>query len=382
MERSESWRRVGVDASALPDVAALLDRPGPFVSAFVDTGLRAAFQNRAQPEVRWRDHRRHLEERGAPALAIEAAEAAFAQARGNAPSLAIFADGEGRWIAVHGPETDADDVVVWDTLPRLAPIVSWYQDDPPSIVALVDRTGADLVVLAHGGSHHEEAQPGSADDPEIRRSAPGGWSQRRYQQRAENRWRANAEEVGSRLEALTAEIDPRLIVVAGDVRAVQLLLDGLPGGVRSLVSVVDGSRGAGGGDHVDEEVRRLRATAVAEDTVALIERLKEEVGQRDKGVTGVDATLEALTMGAVDTLLVHDDTGDERRAFVGQNLSLVSRDREVVAAGSSQVREARLVDALVAAAWSTGAAVRVVPMLATLTDGVGALLRFPAPVDR
>ena len=73
-------------------------------------------------------------------------------------------------------------------------------------------------------------------------------------------------------------------------------------------------------------------------------------------------TLEALRMSAVDTLLVHDA---ELRA-----------QRVPVDAG-----DAAAPDALIAAAWATGARVRVVPGLPGMDDGVGALLRFPVGAE-
>lgn len=48
---------------------------------------------------------------------------------------------------------------------------------------------------------------------------------------------------------------------------------------------VDQRRAAdGGAAERDEEVRRLVATAVAEDTVAVLDTLREELGQHDRAV--------------------------------------------------------------------------------------------------
>jgi hypothetical protein len=72
----------------------------------------------------------------------------------------------------------------------------------------------------------------TAPDQEVRvegeelhatRSAPGDWSQRRFQQRTGNRWQRNAGAVAEALTKLVDQVHPRLVVMTGEVRAVQFL---------------------------------------------------------------------------------------------------------------------------------------------------------------
>jgi hypothetical protein len=44
--------------------------------------------------------------------------------------------------------------------------------------------------------------------------------------------------------------------------------------------------------------------------------------------------------------------------------------------GADDPQEARLADALIKAAFATGAAVRIIPAASTVVDGVGAILRY------
>ncbi len=96
------------------------------------------------------------------------------------------------------------------------------------------------------------------------------------------------------------------------------------------------------------------ATAVAEDTVRLLEQFKRDRGRPDLVADGIHATAEAITSGAVEVLLVRDDRNERHN---------VARE------------DAAVVDGLIRDAILTGATVRVVPVNGPVTEGVGALLR-------
>ena len=57
----------------------------------------------------------------------------------------------------------------------------------PHIVALVDRTGADITVSSVPGQPVEEKEI-EGDSFQIRKFPGGGWAQHRYQHNAENKW--------------------------------------------------------------------------------------------------------------------------------------------------------------------------------------------------
>jgi peptide subunit release factor 1 (eRF1) len=129
------------------------------------------------------------------------------------------------------------------------------------------------------------------------------------------------------------------------------------------------------GAELDDELRRLVQTAVAEQTVAVLDRFKEERGQADKAADGPAAVVSALQMAMVETLLVHDDPADERVAWFGpEPLQLALSKDDVAGMGVEFPEQARLVDVAVRAAVGSGADVRIVPK-AVVTDGFGAVLR-------
>jgi hypothetical protein len=60
-----------------------------------------------------------------------------------------------------------------------------------------------------GGGAVTTVGEATGDDPMLRKSNPGGWSQRRYQQRAENLWEENAKAVADQVAGLVDEIGAR-----------------------------------------------------------------------------------------------------------------------------------------------------------------------------
>jgi hypothetical protein len=387
MESSGTTPPGGQTAATVPDIAAAFDGAGPFVTVYL--GTEAAVEQAAQQsELRWKTLRRQLEEDGAPAEALAPIDPLVPDAHHQGRTLAVVSDATGLRVVRHEPEPPARDAGWVATLPRVGPLIEWAQSAVPHLVVLADRAGADIVVFSR-----RAAETGAGDapvvtvgeetgqDPVIRKNNPGGWSQRRYQNRAENLWEQNAKEVAEQVAGLVGDIGARLVVVAGDVRALQLLREHLPAPVLEIVREVDGSRGPGsadaGLDEIADDVVKLVATVAAEDTVELLRQFKQERGQNDLAVEGVEGTIAALAAARVDTLLVHDDPDDDRTAWFGPEPGMVAQSRQAVAdLGVAEPREARMVDVAIRAAFTTGAAVRIVPSVGSVQDGIGAILRF------
>jgi peptide subunit release factor 1 (eRF1) len=305
-------------------------------------------------------------------------------------TLAVVADASGIRLVRHEPEPPARDAGWVAPLPRVGPLLEWAQGAIPHLVVLADRAGADIVAFSRraaasgtGGADVVTVGEETGADPGLRKSNPGGWSQRRYQNRAENLWEQNAKTVADQVASLVDQTGARLVVVAGDVRALQLLREHLPQPVLDLVREVEGSRGPGaadaGLDEIADEVVKLVATVAAEDTVEFLRQFKQEKGQHDLAAQGVAATLAALAAARVDTLLIHDDPDDDRTAWFAPEPGMVAATEaaltELGAAGGAP-QQARLVDVAIRAAFATGAAVRIVPSVASVQDGIGAILRF------
>jgi hypothetical protein len=384
MESSGTTPMGGQSPAAIPDIAAVFDGPGPFVTVYL--GTEAAVEQAAQQsELRWKSLRRQLEEDGAPAEALTAIDPLVADAHYRGRTLAAVADATGLRLVRHEPEPPARDAGWVAPLPRVGPLIEWAQSAVPHLVVLADRAGADIVAFTRradrsgaGDAPVVTVGEDSGEDPVLRKSNPGGWSQRRYQTRAENQWEHNAKEVADRVTALADEIGARLIVAAGDVRALQLLNEHLPPRIAELVREVDGSRAPGAGlDEIADDVVKLAATVAAQDSVEWFRQFKQERGQHDLAVEGAKATIEALAAARVDTLLIHDDPDDDRTAWFGPETGMVAQTKKALTElGVAKPVKARLVDVALRAAFGTGASVRIVPSTGSVKQGIGAILRF------
>ena len=384
MESSGTTPKGGQSPTAIPDIAAAFDGAPPFVTVYLTTEA-AVEQASQQSELRWKTLRGQLEEDGAPPEALAAIDPLVPDAHHRGRTLAVVTDATGTRLVRHEPEPPARDAGWVAPLPRVGPLVEWAQTAVPHLVVLADRAGADIVVFtrradASGAGIAPVMSVGedSGEDPDLRKSSPGGWSQRRYQNRAENLWEHNAKAVADQVAALVDETGARLVVVAGDVRALQLLREHVPPATADLLREVDGSRAPGSGlDEIADDVVKLAASVAAEDTVEFLRQFKQERGQNDLAVQGVSATIGALAAARVDTLLIHDDPDDGRTAWFGPEPGMVAEAATTLSdLGVDDPQEARLVDVAIRAAFATGAAVRIIPSGGSVQDGIGGILRF------
>lgn len=362
-------------AMDLSDLSALTGRAGPFLTAYVVTD--GAVENAAiRSEQRWKTLRGRLADDGAPPSAVDLVDPLVANAHLRGAALAVVTDSDEVLLTEHLDVPLDEDRGRWGHLPDLGPLLRWRQTRIPYVTVLADRGGADLTAFHPDGRAIERT---TGEGTPERKVHPGGWSQPRFQQRAENDWKATAADVASEVARLSRAVDARVVVLGGDVRATQMIRDDLPTELDDAVHLIDQGRAADGSDEARErEIRRLLATAVAEDTVALLERFKEEHGQHDRAVSGAAATVDALNRAAVDVLLVHDGE-QERTAWIGADPVPISLQREEAVAEDAALAEAPLVDVLVRAAIGTGASVRVIPEAGPVPEGVGALLRWAEP---
>ncbi len=360
----------------LPEIETLISSPGPFVSVYLNTeGNRE--QAAKEISLRWRALRTEAEKRGAPKSDLEAIDDVVGNAQREGDGLVAFA-AEGRIVHLDHLSTPVDDAIAFGHAPHLVPYLEWRQDNPTHIVALVDRTGAEIHVV----SPWRPDWTGEVDGWEwpVTRVSPGGWSQRRLQQRAENLWDENAGQVAERLVAIAAQESAELVVLAGDVRAVGFLRKNLPERFEPVVHELGGTE-AYSVDEIAEEVRKAVAAYAAQNTERTLERFREELGQDDLAVEGWDETFAALREAKVDTLLVTRGPEDGRAVFAASD----PRQAAVAEGTLSEMGFAGAVvaalapDVAVRAALAGGSRILVIPSLSaefTPKQGVGALLRF------
>jgi Bacterial archaeo-eukaryotic release factor family 2 len=364
----------GIDGIQLAD---LLDGTVPVASVYFD--LRATARSDAL--LRWRKVADGLADQGAPVATVEALAA---RVRGSVPGpgvLAAFARDSTLTLVIVLPGAELPDLARYGALPHLVPLLVWEQEHPARVLAVLDRTGADISVYATGSSEPLDATVTGPDD-EIERNAPGGWAQGRYQHRAEDSWEHNSAAVADVLARLLRRFEARLLLLAGDVRALQYLEEHLPNWVRTGVTVrrVTGGRSEDGSAALRAEQLTEQTLGIAAERLeALLREFADHLGTGGAAVEGADETLAALAAGRVGVLLLSAGTPeDQQRVWFGPGPTEVALRPDLLQQAGRPAHEAALTDVAIRAALLTDAEVRIVPagQRPSFSDGVAALCRF------
>ncbi|EPH44980.1 Vms1/Ankzf1 family peptidyl-tRNA hydrolase [Streptomyces aurantiacus] len=364
----------------------LLDRPGPWATVYFDPG-QADEAGAKRRELSVREMCRTLEQEGAD-------EPTVAAVREGLTGLSPAEDPAGRVLFATGgevvlshrlPRRLQGGFACWAALPRLTPLLELCGQDPVSLIAYIDRTGADFERRTAAGprdcGHVEGAQwP-------VHRTATSDWSERHFQLKVENTWEHNAAEIAEALAAAFEESGADLVVLVGDPRERPAVRDKLPEAVRAVtVETEHGGRAAGSGSaaleeaienacqehlrrHVGEVLDRFRAGRVGTDRPA-------------DAVEGVPAVVDAAREHRIDTLLVRPDGPDlHREMWAGTDPDqLAVRRTDAEALGDGAPVSVRADDALLRSAAATSADVLIIPFEEVSDDipagGLGALLRW------
>ncbi|APE36396.1 hypothetical protein BOX37_23450 [Nocardia mangyaensis] len=357
---------------AIPD--AVFAATGTVVSVYLTTESSLP-QAADRVALRWKNLRTQLAENGAPPEALAAIDPLIEGSFTAGEALVAFADRTGLLYTAHLPEPPEADSASLGSLPDLAPLLAATQVLLPHLVVVIDRVGADLICVVPDGTDVQSSIEGEA--LHVTRSAPGGWSQRRFQQRAENRWEANSREVADEITRIVDTTPTRLVIVSGDVRAVQFLREHLPPRVTDLLTEVQGDYST-----LDEALHRstqVVADLAADETAALLSGYRQERHSRGLAVAGAKDTLTALRAGQVDTLILDPTLSTGQTAWFGPERGQVgATPQPLLTAGVSTPQRASLTDVAIRGAAATGAAMRIVPAGTPELgpDGIAALLRY------
>jgi hypothetical protein len=359
---------------------SLFERPGSWVSVYLDA-TRAGENADHEVALRWRGLREQLSGQGADAATLDAVEAAVREhpTQPGRYGLAVFAaDGEVAMVQTL-PAPPPADMAFLEPLPHVMPLLEQRTAEVPYVRVLADRTGADLDALSAGGAPRHREVAGSAEFP-LRKVRVGGWSHRHYQQAVEESWKRNAGDVAAAAADLAEAVDAEIIVVGGDVRAVQTLVGRLPKRWQDRVVATDaGSRGAGAdGSALDDATIQAVAETADRHVRDVLDRYRAQQGDGTAS-TGLVDVVARLQRGQVDTvLLVNDQSSTDMLWTAPDDPSLVSVDDHVLReAGVSDPRKVRADAALVRAIAGTGAGLLLIePGEVPLEHGIGAVLRY------
>ncbi|MGN9906796.1 baeRF2 domain-containing protein [Phytohabitans sp. LJ34] len=378
---------------------SLYAHPGPWASAYLDATPDTEDAARAVA-LRWRALRESLAGQGASAGLLSAMD----QALDAAP-----AEPDRRGVALFVSEAAPDDVTVerlptppradlarYGALPHTMPLVAQRGEEVGWLRVVADRTGGDLTAFDTGGVRpgagvappaeagtvpptgtvrHSETVRGHESYP-IRKVKPGGWSQARYQREAETTWQRNTGDVAAATTELADTLGPDVLVLAGDVRARQLLLDQLPKRWRERAVVTDaGSRAAGADPEPLDDATTVAVADVADRrTRDAVDRFGAQAGVGN----GLAAVVNALQREQVEAMLIVDDPSSTDELWIGPEPAQLALDpAQLTEMGVEEPVRVRADAALVRAVAGTGAdLVLVGPDDADLRHGVGAVLRY------
>jgi hypothetical protein len=362
--------------TAVHRVRDLYEAVPPVSSVYLTTSPA----QRSEHELRRRRVVEDLAAQGADQETRRTLERRLAELGQEPGTAALFlADGQLR-ASFKLKDEETMESAVWNGVPRVLPVLRWFQERPPHVLALVDRTGADIVGW-DGGAETPEVRTVYGPDDEIVRNAPGGRSQMRYQHRAEDSWQHNAARVA---DEIVQELDRRhsaLLFLSGDVRALQFLGRYLPAWVRQQVRTMrlQGSRTPSEPDPLrDTRVREATLRASQDETARLLGAVADGLGPGGLGVDGVQATVDALATARVATLLVTDDPAETRTLWVGPGPTDLAHGHLPRPTDWDWARKAPLADAAVRSAILADADVRVLApdCPGAPSDGMAALCRY------
>ncbi len=260
-------------------------------------------------------------------------------------------------------------------VPHLYPLVRLVDQYPRYAAVMLDTHQAQIYVF---GLNTVERETDVVNE-KTRRSTVGGWSQARYQRRADNMHQQHVKEVVDTLDRIVAEENLSRIVVVGSEVAVPLLRQELPQRLsEKLVDVIRLQRGAPEDVILQATLDALRqqdATTDAEHVARMLDAWRAG----GLAVAGPAATLEALQLGQVDELLVAS-TPQAIAPETTPKVDMTAGPLAVETSDPAATQESRLVmaDELVTRAEQTGARVRFIEDASLLepVGGVGAMLRF------
>jgi ribosomal protein L7Ae-like RNA K-turn-binding protein len=363
-------------------LAPVLSAPGPFATVCADVSHTTENAD-TELDLRVRALAESLEKQGAPEGVVAAVRERLLEGNdgGEAGTLrgrAVVVAGDGSVLldeALAG--TPRRELAEWSAHPDLVPVLRQLPGRIPHIVAVVDRSGADITVAGVPGRPEAEDTV-EGDMFRARKVKVGGWAHDHWQNSAEEQWAENAGRVADDITSYVRRHGARFVLVAGDVRARQHLVDKATELWKDLIVTMDEGGRAAGADRepVERRTAELAAEYEAADDAKVLEQI-EAASAHGLSVTGTALVVEALRKGQVETLVLAEEPDDEQLFVGGSPLELGVSEGDLEALGSQERHAVPADRALVAAAVASAAGVVVLPRAAMPGDiPVAAVLRY------
>jgi hypothetical protein len=309
--------------SARDLLAGPLAEPGPWVTVLADVSRDLNDPKRTN-DLRHRAILDSLAEQGATQADCDAVEAALA-AEHHSPSPSA------RYLAVREGSVEVNQVLLtgipgdgWGRVSNVLdplPLLARDAFDFDALLVEAERDGATIWHRRSEFSALQETDPGERVEGRtdtLHKIPGGGWSHLRYQHHTEETWKHNEKEVVQRVAELVDRYRPRVIVLAGDLQAVQLVRDVMPQAVNELVSAEPLEASAG--DDREQLFQRFEQVVAAVAAADEYERTQRLFSRSDG-----ESRTEALGIGEVVTAVQEGQAGT---VFVPQAAPLGDNDDE------------------------------------------------------
>jgi peptide chain release factor subunit 1 len=207
--------------------------------------------------------------------------------------------------------------------PHLYPLARLMEQYPRYAVLIADTNRARLFVFGRGKALSSD----EIQNVKTRGAKVGGWSQMRYQRHLEQYHMQHAKEVADILERVTREDDIQHIILAGDEVIIPQLREQFPKSLaEKIIDVLSLDINAPEHEVLAESLEAMREHDAQSD-VEKVEQLINEYRAGGLAVVGSTDTLEALSMGQVEELVI---TAQQQKVEGDREDVAILSDAEVV----------------------------------------------------
>jgi peptide subunit release factor 1 (eRF1) len=264
--------------------------------------------------------------------------------------------------------------------PHLYPLARVLDQYPRYAVLVADTNRARLFVFGRG----KALQRDEVKNVKTKGAKVGGWSQMRYQRHLEQYHLQHAKEVADQLERVVREDGVEHVILAGDEVIIPMLKEQFPKSVADkIVDVLSLDINAPEHEVLEESMDAMRRYDALTD-MEKVNQLLDEYRAGGLAVVGSQDTLEALSMGQVEELII---TARQQNVEGDREDVAILSDGEVTepviaghdgAVANIEPDSVIVADDLVTRARQTGARITFIEDAALLEDmgGVGAILRY------
>lgn len=309
--------------SLVEKLAAFEPSGAPFISLYLNAEPGANGRDAYQTWLKnsFREESENYEEESEEAQAFEATTERISgfldgESNDSANGIAIFAEVGGDFFET--AQTDVafpeNQLFVLDR-PHIFPLVRLIDQNPKFCVLWADTNKADIYVFGGENTINVEtdtqSKVESIKNTETRRTQAGGWSQQRFQRRVENFHLQHAKETVEEVEKLMRDSKIEHLVLCGDETGVIPLLKDQFSKIidEKVVSVLNLSQYASEDEIREKATEVMNIDNAVRDKAAVERMFNAAKSSAGLGTFGVEKTLEALSNGQVEELLISSDFG-------------------------------------------------------------------------